>query len=150
MIDKFVKGFETRFGFKPNMPEHAIVDGFKAFEVSKELYDKSFRIKPLSEGLLLATNRGGMVMPTQYFLSLNKDGFKNKIILDEKVSFLFTCGRRILKKSALRMTGRGPLYLVLNTRDEVLGLAQFKEKEYSNLVNIGEYFKENRMDAVDF
>lgn len=149
MIKNLISGFEERFGFKPKLPKNIVFDNGKAFELNQGLMNAKFRTETMSRGILLATI-GRRVLPSQYLLDMNKHKFKNVILLEEKISFLFTCGRHILRKSILEKRGKGPIFLVINIYDEVLGLIELKNKEYKNIICIGDCFNEDKLRSVRF
>jgi ribosome biogenesis protein Nip4 len=128
------------------LPKHFIIRNNMLFEVSEKLKNYNFKIKSLKGGLLLSNKN----KPTQRLLELNKKRIKNYIILNDKSSFLFTCGRRVLKKGMVERKGRGPYYLAMNENGEVLGIVKYSDNKYNNLVNIGVYHKQDSLKRILF
>ncbi|PIU88473.1 hypothetical protein COS64_03925 [archaeon CG06_land_8_20_14_3_00_37_11] len=146
MINNLSAKFEKDFGAAPIIPDNHVILGKSLFEISRELKNMEFRFKPLAEGLLLA--RGAN--PCARLLELNKTKLRNVIVLNEKSAFLFTCSRKVMKKGIVKKKGNGPVYAAMNEKGEILGIIEYRDNIYSNKVNIGYYFEENKMDEVIF
>jgi hypothetical protein len=145
MIEKLKKQFKEEFGALPRLPTSIVLnDG--VFEVSKELKNTVFKIKPLSIGLLLWDKYNF----SQAFLEFNKKRINNYLILNEKSSFLITCGRKLLKKGIIKRKGRGNTYAAMNERKEIIGVINFKDKTYKNKINIGSYLEQDKLKRVVF
>ncbi len=138
--------FKKLFGVAPIFPKNTIEYNDSLCEVSEELKDIKLNIEPLSKGILLF--KKGRIY--KQLIEFNKRKIKNKIILNEKSSFLFTCGRRVLKKSMEKKSGKGRFFVALNQKEEVLGIIHFDGKEYKNKINIGHYIAESSEKEVRF
>jgi len=55
-----------------------------------------------------------------------------------------------MKKGIVKKKGNGPVYAAMNEKGEILGIIEYRDNIYSNKVNIGYYFEENKMDEVIF
>lgn len=145
MLDLIKKKFKEEYGAEPLIPENSVVFESKLFETSNSLKSLKFKIKPLSKGLLLWDK-----YPTHSFLDYNKNRIKNYIVLNEKSSFLITCGRKLLKKGIIKKSGKGNVFAAFNEKKEIVGVIQFKNKTYNNKVNIGVYLDQDRLKKVIF
>jgi len=145
MIEKIKVKFEEMFGVVPIFPENIVTLKNNVFAVSEEL--KNFKLikHPLSVGVQLNDARS----PTWELLNLNKNRIKNYLILNDKSSFLFTCNRKVLKKSITKKSGQGPYFVVMNKRKELLGIVKFN-REYSNVKNIGYYLDQDHLSSTIF
>lgn len=145
MIDEIKEEFKKDFGAEPLIPKNSIVFDNKLFQVSEALKDAKLKIKPVSKGLLLYNNYA-----TQAFLDYNKKRLKNYMILNEKSSFLLTCGRRVFLKGIIEKKGNSGVYAAFNENREVLGVVKYKDKKYTNAVSIGCYMNQDRLKRVIF
>ncbi|MBN1923269.1 MAG: hypothetical protein JW791_00740 [Nanoarchaeota archaeon] len=146
MISDLKKSFKNSFGVEPLLPKNIIIDKSSIYEVSKDLAGISFKIKPLSKGLMISINN----KPCHELLRINRNRLKNYIVLNDKSSFLFTCNRKILKKGIVKKKGNGPEFAALNEKGEVLGVIIFKNKVYNNKVNIGYYLEQDKLKGLIF
>jgi len=67
-------------------------------------------------------------------------GTKKKININEKASYLFTCGRDAFISSVEGDMPEG-LVLVENERDEPIGLGEVRAKVVKNLMDIGDFLR---------
>ncbi|MCA9477794.1 MAG: hypothetical protein KC535_01470 [Nanoarchaeota archaeon] len=113
--------------------------GKQYYQISPELQKEvdSLDEFPISAGLLLGEVEKGQFIPSPNLLNIINEQTKKKIILNEKSSWLFVCGRDIFMEGVIdNCFEKGPI-LVLNEQQEVLGVAEKKGKEYKNIYDIG-------------
>ncbi len=146
MIELAKERFKKLFGVYPIFPNNIIEYNDAIYEASKELKEIELKLEPISKGLLLF--KKGRVY--RRLIELNKKRVKNKIVLSDKSSFLFTCGRKVLRKGMEKKIGNGRFFVALNKREEVLGIVHFDGREYKNKINIGHYLLENSEKEVRF
>lgn len=102
--------------------------------------------EPLAgEGLILARKTKGRFIPAFPLLDHIGKYTQQKLILDDKMAYLFTCGRDIFFKN---LSGQKfpeqPIILLLNEREEVLGVATLdrKERMYKNVLDRGIFLRQ--------
>jgi len=156
-----LKAFISQFG-EINFPyENIFIHRKKYYLQTKELKNvlESINEEALRFGLLIGEEKGKFIASTP-LLSLISQQTTKKIILDEKPSWLFSCGRDIFAKqiSNDKSFKNNEVVIVTNKFDEVLGLAiktkdkkfskdKFKNKKtetehiYKNILDIGDYLR---------
>ena len=83
-------------------------------------------------------------------IDFNRKKIKDYLVLNEKSSFLFTCNRIIFFKGVNEKKGKGPNYVVLNQKSEILGIACREKTGLKNKVNIGYYLNQDNMKEPVF
>ncbi|MDD5054342.1 MAG: hypothetical protein PHG04_03110 [Candidatus Nanoarchaeia archaeon] len=145
MINQAIKSFEKDFGCEPIFPKNCGIFNDSIALMSRELKEMDFKISPFSKGAVLFKKHAFSSL-----LEINKKRVKNFLVLNEKSSFLFTCGRTIFEKGVLKKKGKGPNYLVLNEKNEVLGVAFHEKSGLKNKVNIGYYLNQDKLSSPVF
>jgi ribosome biogenesis protein Nip4 len=101
-------------------------------------------------GLYLGKVKNRVFFPSFNFLNMLADLAVNKIVLDRKAAWLFTCGRDVFQTGILKVMGskrKGDATLVLNEFGECLGFG----KIIGGLNGIGDkVVVENVLDVGDF
>lgn len=125
ILNKFVKqlGAET------------VLQGKMIMERNGEFFLLTPNVEEISEentywchaGIYLGKIRGKIFNPSFPLLFMIAEKAKNKVIVDDKSSWLFICGRDIFKQGIIRAAGsrkKGSYTLVLNKYGECLGLGR--------------------------
>jgi ribosome biogenesis protein Nip4 len=145
MIDNVIASFEQDFLAKPDIPKNAEFFNDSLVLMSNELKNLKLKGPIFSKGLIIFKKKA-----FSYLIYFNIKKIKNYLVLNEKSSFLFTCNRTIFIKGVSEKSGKGPNYVVLNEKGEILGIA-FREKEgLKNKVNIGYYLNQDNMKEPVF
>jgi len=103
-------------------------------------------------GQYLGKVKDGVFFPSFNFLNMLIPVAANKVILERKAAWLFICGRDILRKGIIKMTGshrKGDLTLVMNEWGECLGFGVvadgFEPAEgkvaVRNVLDIGDFLR---------
>lgn len=141
---KFI--FNEHFKVNPILPKNILIFKNKIYEVNNEIKNLNFKVNPDSVGLLLFDGKNIF----KRLLEINQKNIKSILILNEKSSFLFTCGRTILKKSIIKKKGKGPFFIVFNSKKYILGIAKLEKKDFINIRNIGTYLKQDNTHKITF
>jgi ribosome biogenesis protein Nip4 len=134
------------------MKKTDIVDSFiRSFGVnvfSYQLQDKFILLSdsvPFGEPYSYGESLGSVsdkVVPSLSFLSKILALGAPTVILNPKVSFLFICGRDILKDGIVSMSeSTSKRRIVLNDRKEIIGVCEKSPDCLKNYWNIGDYLK---------
>lgn len=113
-------------------------------EKTKDFIDK-FPEEPVSAGVLLGSAKKTGFQPTPALLNLINEQTNQKIILNDKSSWLFICGRDIfLEGIEENLNPDAKTVIVLNDKKEVIGVAIKKFKQYNNMYDIGIFLRTKR------
>lgn len=115
--------------------------------ISKETNDfiSKFPETPNSAGTLLGTIKKTGFQPTPKLLEMINAQTKNKIVLNDKSSWLFICGRDIfLEGIEENLNPNAKTVIVLNDKKEIIGVAIKKYKQYDNIYDIGIFLRTKR------
>jgi ribosome biogenesis protein Nip4 len=123
----------------------------KRFVVSPELAAKiSDRSRLVYAGKLLGRTRGVFIPSTGLLEELGKMQGSKKIWVDERVGWLFACGRDVFIESILKSEGNlaeGACFLVMLGRD-CLGYGRVEKREekiiLKNIFDIGDFLRRER------
>lgn len=123
--------------------KNTVTRGRRIFLIKKELmFIKEMKEKFFSAGLPLgeATSKG--FKPSFALLDLIKNT-KNKVMISEKAEWLFLCGRDAFKKSIIKEYEPKERFLVINEKEEVLGIGKKEKKGKKEVIK-------NLLDRGDF
>lgn len=107
-------------------------------------------------GLFLGRIKLGKIVPSLQFLSILSKNKANKIILNNKASWLFICGKDINLGGILRSKAslkKGSITLVLNCQGDCLGFGKIivnndkkleKKIFLKNLLDIGDFLRREK------
>ena len=106
-------------------------------------------------GRFLGEVKNGKFFPSFNFLAILAEGEAHKIVVNEKASWLFICGRDIFVEGIVSVLGsrrKGALTLVLNEFEECLGLGRiisdFGAKDtkvvVENIADVGDFLRRER------
>jgi len=84
---------------------------------------------------------GKTIIPSPKLLELIREKTKSYIVLNEKASWLFICGRDILSMGIEKKGELTKKSIVLNKRHEILGVSDKNRNLLENYWNIGDYLK---------
>ena len=145
MFERYKDFFLKNFGIVPIFPKNTAEFNGSLIDTSDELANFKFRIEPMFKGVVLFKK-----LPFLSLLEINKNNVKNFVVLNEKSSFLFTCNRKLFSKGILKKKGKGPMFLVLNEKKEILGISYMSKAGFENKANIGYYMKQDNLNDVMF
>jgi len=142
-----------------NKPE--VIDFLKQFDIKDNIIDnflKNKHIITVNNNTFLTTKKfeknqiyGGTLLfiqlkehlPSKFLLDFIKQNTKLAEIISEKQALNFTYGKDLkIGQVKYQQFNNKQLYIVTH-KDEILGYAKYYEKEFNNLMNIGEYLKES-------
>jgi ribosome biogenesis protein Nip4 len=104
-------------------PDFTVLKGGRYFLLNENL-KRLIRRDFYYGGTYLGKVKNGKFFPSFNLLAILAKGKANKIAVDEKAAWLFTCGRDIFRKAVLVVHGsrrKGAYTLVLNEFGECLG-----------------------------
>jgi ribosome biogenesis protein Nip4 len=108
-----------------------------------------------SVGRFLGEIKNGKFYPSFNMLAILAEGEAHKVVVNEKASWLFICGRDIFGEGIVSVLGsrrKGTLTLVLNEFEECLGLGRiisdFGAKDtkviVENIADVGDFLRRER------
>lgn len=128
----------------------------KIFSYKKDMVP-NFQKDFLYAGLYLGKIKEGKLHPSTTLLSIIAKKAANKVILDNKASWLFICGRDIFRNRILRVEGskqKGNRTLILNNFGDCLGYgkiivnldkkSKMDEVVIKNIFDIGDFLRRER------
>ena len=106
-------------------------------------------------GRFLGEVKNGKFFPSFNLLAILAEGEAHKVVVNEKASWLFICGRDIFGEGIVSVLGsrrKGALTLVLNEFEECLGLGRiisdFSAKNtkvvVENIADVGDFLRRER------
>jgi len=106
-------------------------------------------------GRYLGEVKNGKFFPSFILLAILAEGETNKVVVDEKASWLFICGRDIFCEGIMSVQGslrNGALTLILNEFGECLGfgriVSDFCAKDnkvvVENIADVGDFLRRER------
>ncbi len=142
-LNKFNLSLEDLNLSKANVKKHS-KEYYLVSEKLTAIIDKIDEF-PVHEGFFLGKIVNKNFVPSPYILNLIKDKTNNYLVLNEKSSWLFICGRDIFSEGIIKNNNpKAKLFLVLNERDEVLGLCKKDKNQFKNLFDIGIFQRTKR------
>lgn len=150
-----VHRFVSRFGTSTSLDENSLLKKQnRLFLVSKRLktlVSKDF----FYAGIYLGKTEDGKFFPSANLLRMIAEEPANKVVVDEKTEWLFTCGRDVFKQGVIQVQGsgrKGDYTLVLNKHHECLGFGMIlvdldKERERAvikNMFDIGDFLRREK------
>ena len=149
---KLFEDFTAKFGCKLSLIGKNIINkSGRIFLVNKNLL-KYCKRNFIYAGLYLGKIKKGKIFPSLYLLSILSKIKSNKVIVDDKASWLVICGRDVFGERILKVEGsikKGNLVLVLNTYGECLGYGKII-RDLDKKPKQNEVFIENLLDIGDF
>ena len=109
--------------------------GRRYYSVSPELLEveKSIDKGSYSSGLFLG-EEGKFFTPSVVLLDWIAPHTTQKVWVDEKVGWLFVCGKDVFWDSVIRKKADDSIVLVMSEKDEVLGVGQITRKKGKKIV----------------
>jgi hypothetical protein len=93
---------------------------------------------PVRKGFFLGFFDSQKFIPSPFLLNIINSFSKKFVVLNEKSSWLFICGRDIFEEGVLKLgSSENGLFIALNDRQEILGLCKKTGKSFTNLFDIG-------------
>lgn len=99
---------------------------------------------PYFAGLFIGETKNGRFIPSLEGATLMAPHTKKKIVVNKKAEQLVLYGRDVLLKSVLDSPGglsSGDTYLIVNERDELLGIGRIENDVIKNLMDRGWYLR---------
>ena len=157
MKAQVIANFATTFGIEIGLNPELIV------EKTGRYYLVNPALKPLVKpdffyaGVYLGKAKEGKFFPSFNLLSMFAKRDSNRIVVDRRTAWLFICGRDILAKSILHVSGSGKKHtnvLVLNEFGECLGFGRIvgnmtdkarpDELAVRNVSDVGDFLRRER------
>ena len=150
--------FASRFGNQISFNKELIVEKNQRFYLFNPRLKKDVQYDFYYAGLYLGKiGKNGGFFPSFNLLNMLVDAVANKIVIDQKASWLFICGRDVMRKSIIRVQGPGKKdtnTLVFNECGECLGFGRIVEKlrdsannnviSVRNVLDIGDFLRRER------
>jgi ribosome biogenesis protein Nip4 len=146
-ITKELEEFMKKFGLA--LPENLLIIKKEIFLVPKEVKESidQMNIQPESAGLPLGELKKNGFRPSFALLDLCKES-DNKISINKEAEWLFTCGRDVFMNNIIRQGKLKTVFLVTNTKGEVLGLGKKegtgKQAIIKNLLDRGDFLRREK------
>jgi ribosome biogenesis protein Nip4 len=121
-------------------------------EVRVHIYDKS---RLVYAGKLLGRTKGEFIPSASLLRELGRLNGPNKIWVDDKVGWLFVCGRDIFEDSIERSEGEFEegFYFLVMIEDDCLGYGKVEtsngRKMLKNIVDLGDFLRRERGSEHD-
>jgi len=144
--------FASRFGNQISFNKELIVEKNQRFYLFNPRLKKDVQYDFYYAGLYLGKiGKNGGFFPSFNLLNMLVDAVANKIVIDQKASWLFICGRDVFCKGLVKVMGskrKGDVTLVLNEFGECLGfgkildLSAFESKvAVENVLDVGDFLR---------
>ncbi|MBI4139976.1 hypothetical protein HY483_03365 [Candidatus Woesearchaeota archaeon] len=118
-------------------------DVSELIEVNGRLFS-NMKEKNVYEGKCIGM-KGRMFRPSILTLEQISEKTAQKVWLNAKGEFLFTCGRDAWKENITRKTAREQqLVIVLNQHEEPIGIGWYRNGKVENEYDIGDYLRRER------
>ena len=157
MNTRAITDFASQFGVQIALNLDLMVETAGRFYLVNPTLKPLVRPDFFSAGVFLGKAKEGKFFPSFTLLSMLAKKEANRIVLDQKASWLFICGRDILRKSIVRIQGPGKKdtnTLVFNEFGECLGFGRIVEKlrdsandngiVVRNVLDIGDFLRRER------
>lgn len=118
-------------------------------EKMKEILNKVNK-RPFYLGMYIGKSKGDKFFPSFALLKKISNYTNNKIWIDDKTEWLFTCGRDIFSEGITNVTGhkdKGGVSLIFNRQNDLLGFGKITQKidrqgvVVKNILDIGDFFR---------
>jgi ribosome biogenesis protein Nip4 len=152
MNTRAITDFAAQFGVQIALNLDLMVEDTGRFYLVNPVLKPLVRPDFFSVGVFLGKAKEGKFFPSFNLLGLLAKKEASRIILDKKASWLFICGRDVLRKSIVRVQGPGRKdtnTLVVNELAECLGFGRIVENLRDSMVN-NEIVVRNVLDIGDF
>lgn len=147
---KAIQNFISQFGAKLEVKSELIVEANQRYYLLNSTLRKLATKDFYYVGLYLGKTKNGIFFPSFNLLNTLADVASNKVVLNQKTSWLFICGRDVFQSGIMKVNGstrKGSLTLVLNEFGECLGFGKIT----SNLDQTeGKIAIKNILDVGDF
>lgn len=154
---KPIKVFAKLFGAKISLDEGLIIKKGSCYcLLNQKLKAFAEKHKGWSHaGVYLGRTEKGLFHPSFPLLFMVAENAKNKITVDDKVAWLFVCGRDIFKEGVLKAEGsrgKGSCTLVFNKHGECLGYGKITTDldeaksgvVVKNLLDVGDFLRREK------
>jgi ribosome biogenesis protein Nip4 len=149
---KPLEDFANKLNAQVSLHENFIVKRASRYFLLNERLKSVARKDFYYAGAYLGKIKNGIFFPSFILLTMIAEEEANKMSVDDKTAWLFTCGRDVFGRGILRVSEsrrKGDYTLILNQRSECLGfgriLLNIREK-----INQSEVVVKNISDIGDF
>jgi len=152
MNARAITDFAAQFGVQIALNVDLMVENSGRFYLVNPALKSLIRQDFFSAGVFLGKAKEGKFFPSFNLLGMLAKKEANRIILDKKASWLFICGRDVLRKSIVHVAGPGRKdtnTLVFNEFGECLGFGRIVENLRGSAVDNGLVVR-NVLDVGDF
>jgi ribosome biogenesis protein Nip4 len=143
--------FLQKIGSSYHVEEKFLKLNNKRFLANKMIIDNIYNKSRLVYAGKLLGRTGGEFIPSSTFLQeLAKYNDVNKIWVNEKVGWLFICGRDIFKENIIKNEGslKEGCYSLVMHEEDCLGYGKIEENKdrtiFRNLFNIGDFIQREK------
>jgi ribosome biogenesis protein Nip4 len=154
-LNDFVNKFHTNVTLDENL---ILKKESKYFLVTKAL-KRTVSSDFFYAGLYLGKVENGRFWPSFNLLNLIARKRANKVTVDKKTEWLFTCGRDIFRQGIVKATGstnRGNHVLVMNQHNECLGFGKIlhdlndkrKGVTIKNILDVGDFLRREKTGSL--
>lgn len=157
MNTRAITDFASQFGVQIALNLDLMVENTGRFYLVNPALKPMIRENFFSAGVYLGKAKEGKFFPSFYLLGMLAKKEAYRVILDKKASWLFICGRDVLRKSIVRVQGPGRKEtntLVFNEFGECLGFGRIVENlrdsvvgnkiAVKNVLDIGDFLRRER------
>jgi ribosome biogenesis protein Nip4 len=152
MNTRAITDFASQFGVQIALNLDLMVEKTGRFYLVNPALKPLVRQDFFSAGIYLGKAKEGKFFPSFYLLGMLAKKEANRVVLDRKAAWLFICGRDVLRKSIVRVTGPGRKdtnTLVFNEFGECLGFGRIVEQLRGGAEDTGVVVR-NVLDVGDF
>jgi ribosome biogenesis protein Nip4 len=157
MNTRAITDFAAQFGVQIALNVDLMVENAGRFYLVNPALKPLIRQDFFSAGVFLGKAKEGKFFPSFNLLGMLAKKEASRIILDKKAAWLFICGRDVLRKSIVRVTGQGRKdtnTLVFNEFGECLGFGRIVENlrgsagdnalVVRNVLDVGDFLRRER------
>jgi ribosome biogenesis protein Nip4 len=153
---KFINEFAKRFGAKFEFDERLVIEKERRYFLLNKRLKGLVKSDFFYGGTYLGKMKKGRFFPSFNLLKIiAEQGSANKVFVDKKSEWLFTCGRDVFKKGITKIIGskrKDDYVLVLNSHGECLGFGKIiqdldkvkKGVAVKNILDIGDFLRRER------
>jgi ribosome biogenesis protein Nip4 len=148
--------FASRFGTRVAFNSELIVEKSQRFYLLNPRLKKMLPTDFFYSGLYLGkVGKNGGFFPSFNFLNMLVGVATNKVVVEAKAAWLFTCGRDIFREAIVKVMGskhKGDAAIILNEFGECLGFGTLMEGltgsegnvAVKNVLDVGDFLRRER------
>jgi ribosome biogenesis protein Nip4 len=141
-----MKSFIQQFTNKVLFKEEHIIEINKRFFLVRPNTKKLVNTKTVYADTYLGRRGRKYFIPSVFLLNEIKKHAKNKVVVNKKGEWLFTCGRNLWKHNIISSTTKQGIVLVFNKHNECLGHGRLQTGKVAveKLFDIGDFLRRER------